>query len=44
MENRITTLFGIRYPIIAGGMIWCSGWRLAADVSDEGGLGQSGAG
>ena len=29
MENRITTLFGIRYPIIAGGMIWCSGcgWR-----------------
>ena len=26
MENRITTLFGIRYPIIAGGMIWCSGW------------------
>ena len=27
MENRITTLFGIRYPIIAGGMIWCSGSR-----------------
>ena len=39
MENRITTLFGIRYPIIAGGMIWCSGWRLAAAVSDAGGLG-----
>ena len=27
MENRITSLFGIRYPIVAGGMIWCSGWR-----------------
>ena len=26
MENRITSLFGIRYPIVAGGMIWCSGW------------------
>ena len=34
MENRITSLFGIRYPIVAGGMIWCSGWRLAAAVSD----------
>ena len=44
MENRITTLFGIRYPIIAGGMIWCSGWRLAAAVSDAGGLGLIGAG
>ena len=44
MENRITTLLGIRYPIIAGGMIWCSGWRLAAAVSDAGGLGLIGAG
>jgi len=44
MENRITTLFDIRYPIIAGGMIWCSGWRLAAAVSDAGGLGLIGAG
>lgn len=44
MENRITTLFGIRYPIIAGGMIWCSGWRLAAAVSKAGGLGLIGSG
>lgn len=44
MENRITSLFGIRYPIIAGGMIWCSGWRLAAAVSNAGGLGLIGAG
>ena len=44
MENRITTLFGIRYPIIAGGMIWCSGWRLAAAVSEAGGLGLIGSG
>ena len=44
MENRITTLFGIRYPIIAGGMIWCSGWRLASAVSNAGGLGLLGAG
>ena len=29
MENRICSLFGIRYPIVAGGMIWCSGWRLS---------------
>ena len=44
MENRITSLFGIRYPIVAGGMIWCSGWRLAAAVSDAGGLGLIGSG
>lgn len=44
MENRITALFGIRYPIIAGGMIWCSGWRLAAAVSNADGLGLIGAG
>lgn len=44
MENRITSLFGIRYPIVAGGMIWCSGWRLAAAVSNAGGLGLIGAG
>ena len=36
MENRITSLFGIRYPIVAGGMIWCSGWRLAAAVRRTG--------
>ena len=32
--NRITSLFGIQYPIIQGGMVWCSGWRLAAAVSN----------
>jgi enoyl-[acyl-carrier protein] reductase II len=42
--NRITALFGIRYPIIQAGMIWCSGWRLAAAVSEAGGLGLLGAG
>jgi enoyl-[acyl-carrier protein] reductase II len=44
MENRICQLFGIKYPIIQGGMVWCSGWRLAAAVSREGGLGLIGAG
>lgn len=44
MENRITSLFGISYPIISGGMIWCSGWRLAAAVSEAGGLGLIGSG
>lgn len=42
--NRITELFGIKYPIIQGGMVWCSGWRLAAAVSNAGGLGLLGAG
>ncbi len=44
MENRITELFGIRYPVISGGMVWCSGWRLASAVSNAGGLGLLGAG
>lgn len=44
MSNRITTLFGIKYPIIQGGMIWCSGWELASAVSNAGGLGIIGAG
>lgn len=44
MNNRITDLFGIRYPIISGGMVWCSGWRLASAVSNAGGLGLIGAG
>jgi enoyl-[acyl-carrier protein] reductase II len=44
MENRICKLFGIKYPIISGGMVWCSGWRLAAAVSNNGGLGLIGAG
>lgn len=42
--NRINSLFGIKYPIIAGGMVWCSGWRLASAVSNAGGLGLIGAG
>ena len=42
--NRITALFGIKYPIIQGGMVWCSGWRLASAVSNNGGLGLLGAG
>lgn len=44
MQTRITELFGIRYPIIQAGMIWCSGWRLASAVSNAGGLGLLGAG
>ncbi len=44
MQNRITSLFNIQYPIISGGMVWCSGWRLAAAVSNAGGLGLIGAG
>ena len=42
--NRICELFGIKYPIIQGGMVWCSGWRLASAVSNAGGLGLLGAG
>ncbi len=42
--NRITELFKIQYPIIQGGMVWCSGWRLALAVSENGGLGLLGAG
>jgi enoyl-[acyl-carrier protein] reductase II len=42
--NRVTHLLGIKYPIIQGGMVWCSGWRLAAAVSNAGGLGLLGAG
>ncbi len=44
MENRICSLFNIKHPIISGGMVWCSGWRLAAAVSKCGGLGLIGAG
>lgn len=44
MQNRITRLFGIEYPIIQAGMVWCSGWKLAAAVSNAGGLGIIGAG
>ncbi len=42
--NRICNLFNIKYPIISGGMVWCSGWRLASAVSLNGGLGLIGAG
>jgi enoyl-[acyl-carrier protein] reductase II len=44
LMNRITSLFGIKYPVIQGGMVWCSGWRLASAVSNAGGLGLLGAG
>ncbi|HBZ26551.1 MAG TPA: nitronate monooxygenase [Rikenellaceae bacterium] len=44
MENKICKLFGIKYPIIQAGMVWCSGWRLASAVSKAGGLGLIGAG
>ncbi len=44
MRSRITELFDIDYPIIAGGMVWCSGWELAAAVSNAGGLGLIGSG
>jgi enoyl-[acyl-carrier protein] reductase II len=44
MQNRITQLFDIQYPIIQAGMIWCSGWRLASAVSNAGGLGIIGSG
>ncbi len=44
MKTRITDLFGIELPVVAGGMVWCSGWRLAAAVSRAGGLGLIGAG
>jgi enoyl-[acyl-carrier protein] reductase II len=43
-NNRITALFKIEYPIIQGGMVWASGWRLASAVSNAGGLGIIGAG
>jgi enoyl-[acyl-carrier protein] reductase II len=44
MKNRITSLFGIHYPLIQAGMIWCSGWELASAVSNAGGLGIIGSG
>ncbi len=44
MNNRITALFSIEYPVIQAGMIWASGWRLASAVSNAGGLGLIGSG
>ena len=43
-NNKICNLFDIQYPIIQAGMVWCSGWKLAASVSNFGGLGIIGAG
>ena len=44
MNNRITDLFHIKYPIIQAGMVWASGWRLASAVSNAGALGLIGSG
>lgn len=44
MKNKITKLFKIQYPIVQGGMVWVSGWKLASAVSNAGGLGLLGAG
>lgn len=44
MKTPVTALFGIQYPIIQAGMIWCSGWELASAVSNSGGLGLLGSG
>jgi enoyl-[acyl-carrier protein] reductase II len=44
MKNKITDLLKIKYPVVQGGMVWCSGWRLASAVSNSGGLGLLGAG
>jgi len=44
MKTRVTEIFGIDYPIVQAGMVWCSGWRLASAVSNAGGLGIIGAG
>lgn len=44
MNNSLTALFNIKYPIVQAGMVWCSGWRLASAVSNAGGLGLIGSG
>jgi enoyl-[acyl-carrier protein] reductase II len=44
MENRVSALFSIKYPLVQAGMVWVSGWRLAAAVSNAGGLGLLGSG
>ena len=44
MQNRVTALFGVQYPLVQAGMIWCAGWRLAAAVSEAGALGIIGSG
>ena len=42
--NIVNEIFKIKYPIIQGGMVWCSGWELVSAVSNAGGLGLIGAG
>lgn len=44
MNNKVTDLFKVKYPIIQAGMVWCSGWKLASSISNSGGLGLIGAG
>lgn len=44
MDNPVTRLFQVRYPIVQAGMVWCSGWRLAAASSNAGILGVIGSG
>ena len=44
MQNRVTKLFNINYPIVQAGMVWASGWRLASAVSNAGALGIIGSG
>ena len=44
MKTPVTELFNIEYPVVSGGMVWCSGWRLAAAVSGAGGMGLIGTG
>lgn len=44
MQNKITELFNIKFPVVQAGMVWCSGWELASAVSNAGGLGLIGAG
>ncbi|MEO8589505.1 MAG: nitronate monooxygenase [Flavobacteriales bacterium] len=44
MRDRLSSLFGTRYPLVQAGMIWCSGWELASAVSNAGGLGIIGSG
>jgi enoyl-[acyl-carrier protein] reductase II len=44
LRNRVAELLGVRYPLVQAGMVWCSGWELAAAVSAAGGLGLIGAG
>ncbi|MDZ7765702.1 MAG: nitronate monooxygenase [Melioribacteraceae bacterium] len=44
INNRVTSLFDVKYPIVQAGMVWVSGWKLASAVSNNGGLGLIGSG